>query len=140
MAYAATTAVRIEKSGHYVLTVAETGAGAATEWDTKGVGATVTSTGGDKLPTIGRIIAIKVLLGAGAGATVDPILGRAANPTTIFDKIWENGAAAASVNVQLGIEDDNAYRLIDGTLYGRSVCNAGADNVVTTEIWITAGW
>jgi len=139
MAYAATVSTRGEKSGHFVVSVAETGAGAATEWDTGGVGATVTATGSD-LPILGRIVAIKVLLGAGTGTTVDPIIGRATNPSTIFEKIWENGAAAASVNVQLVDSDDNAYRLVDGVLYGRSVCDAGADNVVTTEIWITEGW
>jgi len=135
MAYAATVTTARAQSGEYIITVAETGAGAATEWDVLGVGATVTGTGA-KLPPSFRIIRCKCILGAGAGATVDPIIGSTANPSGVA-VILQNGTAAATIDLQpIG----GAVAVVPGlNIFGRSICDAGADNDVSWEIIIAAG-
>lgn len=124
MAYAGTPTVT-RKGNDYIVTISETEAGAATE-------ATITG-----LPRKGRVMRYKVDLTAGSGATVDPVLGTATNPagSTI---VVQNDTAADPVDLQ----DVAGYRYYSatGTLYHRSVLNAGSDNSVTVQILISADW
>ena len=110
----------------WLVDVAETGAAAASEWSVVGV------------PVVGTITHYEVTLGAGAGTTVQPVLGMAATWTTATqDVIAEQAAAAAHILDNTAVP----YALAKGTstIYGRSTVDAGSDNVVTTRFVIIQG-
>ncbi len=130
MAYAAViTSTR--KGNDYLIQIVETEAGAATETSFQ-------------VPIRGRILRQQASLISGSGATIDPILGNAANPTAAaVSLVVENATAAATID---NMSDPSVpYVSSTGTLYHRSVCNAGSDNAVTTLYYIsgataTRGW
>lgn len=125
MAYSA--AVSVTKIGpeFWSLVVVETEAGAATE--------AVIQHG--HLPIGGRVHRHAATLDSGTGTTIDPVLGVATNPTT-DDVIVSNDTAAAAVdNLQAGGVPYLCQTT--NTLYLRSVCDAGSDNVVTHRITIS---
>jgi hypothetical protein len=129
MAYAAAVTVAVEViSGrrHYLVTIAETEAAAASEFTVP------------NLPQRGKIMSYKAKRTAGTGTTVDPIIGRSATPTTAtLDAIWENGTAAGNIDSFPGVQ----YYSSTGTIYGRSTPNnAAADHTITTQILIVEGW
>ncbi len=74
---------------------------------------------------------------AGSGATVDPILGNATNPSGA-NVILENDTASATCDnsVTGGL---TAYTS-NGTLYHRSNVNTGSDNSCVTVYHVTIGW
>lgn len=125
MAYGFTATLSPIGGSDYLLTVSETDAGAADEWSIVGV------------PLKGRIIRQTCVLTAGTGTTVDPKLARVSGGSGA-DIIVENDTAAATVDT---VSDPGIpYYDSDGTFYGMSVVDAGADNSVTTEYLIRGGW
>ena len=76
-------------------------------------------------------------LGAGAGSTINPMLGKAAGfvPDDI-NHIATNSSTAARINDNTVIR---AAGLVDGRLYWRSNVNSGADNTITTLLRIVKG-
>ena len=126
MAYTPTVTITAVGSGDYVVQVSETEAGPATEATIQGV------------PPKGRIRAQISQLVSGTGTTIDPVLGTATNPAaSALTKILDNGTAAAGINNQATRPID--YYDVDGTLYHRSVCDAGLNTVVTIYL-ISSGW
>ena len=127
MAYTPTVTITAVGSGDYVVQVSETEAGTATEATIQG------------LPPKGRIRAQIAQLVSGTGTTIDPVLGTATNPAaSALTKILGNGTPAAGINNQASRPID--YYDVDGTLYHRSICDAGADNAVVTIYLISSGW
>ena len=131
MAYGAVITLT-RKGNDYLVQITETEAGGATE-------ATITG-----IPIRGRVLRQQATLTAGTGTTIDPILGNAANPTAAAASlIVENATAAATID---NMSDPSVpYVSATGTLYHRSVCDAGADNSVTTLYYVsgstaTRGW
>ena len=126
MAYSFSTTITAIGSGDYVVQVSELEAGPATE-------ATIVG-----LPPKGRVRAQIAQLISGTGTTIDPVLGTATNPAaSALTKILDNGTAAAGINNQATRPID--YYDVDGTLYHRSVCDAGLSTVVTIYL-ISASW
>ena len=107
--------------------VAETDAAAASEWEI------------DSLPQSFDLVAAKVVLGAGTGTVIGPIeLGAATGwaVDTIDDVTVSTVPAAAFLN------DQTRYACAVGSgasLFGRSMVDAGTDNVITTELIIELG-
>lgn len=88
--------------------------------------------------TSGRVLRHQAALTAGTAATIDPIVGIATDPSAAAATVVvENDVAAATIdNVQPG---GVPYYVEGGTLYLRSRPNAGADNSVTTRLFIALG-
>lgn len=130
MAYSAT--INITRKGNdYLVQITETEAGAATECSFQA-------------PIRGRILRQQATKTAGTAATIDPILGNAANPSAAAASIVvENDTAAATID---NVSDPAVvYVSNTGTLYHRSVCASGSDNSVTTLYYISGstpatGW
>lgn len=81
-------------------------------------------------PFFGRIHAQRCDKTAGAGATVDPILGTATAPSGV-EIVAENGTPADPVNnAPVG---GVPFYTADGNLYHRSQPASGTDNTITTE-------
>lgn len=126
-AYTATLTQRGRDGGRdwWLWTLAETGAGTADEW---------------QIPVgikCGTIVSYKVTLGTGAGATVNPILGNATGFTAS-----SQGHLATNATTAAFISDQTSLiipYLPTRVLFGQSRCDAGADNVVSTEILIVEG-
>jgi len=122
MAYASVVSVNNLGAGRWVVQIDETDAGAATE-------ATISG-----LPARLKLLKQITSLISGTGTTVDPILGTATNPSgpTV---VVANDTPSADVNSVAS----PAIPLYGTTLYHRSVCDAGADNVVVSlyffETW-----
>jgi len=132
MAYAAVVTITKQGGHDYLVQITETEAGAATE-------ATISG-----MPLRGRILRQQATKTAGSAATIDPVLGNAANPTAAAASvIVENDTAAATID---NVSDPAIpYFTTDGNLYHRSVCNTGSDNSVTTIYYVSAsnpatGW
>jgi len=125
MAYGASVLITSLGAGKFVVDITESDVAAADE-------AAITG-----LPGTGRIIRQQCTLVSGAGATVDPIIGRTANPAGIT-VILENGTAAATCDNQpIG---GACFAMTSGLLFHRSVPNAGADNVVHTRYLVQSEW
>jgi len=131
MAYAAVITLT-RKGNDYLVQIAETEAGGATE-------ATITG-----IPVRGRVLRQQATLTAGSGSTIDPILGNATNPAAATASlVVENATAAATID---NMSDPAVpYVSATGTLYHRSVCDSGSDNSVTTLYYISGatavrGW
>lgn len=128
MAYAAAiTNTRQNAPGRvsYLVTIVETEAAASSEYTVTG------------LPARCTLMSLRATLTGGTGTTVQPALGNAAE--WVAGDPNERGvanAAAASVVISDRIHLD----LTDGTLYGRSTVDAGADNDITTVLRIVDGW
>tara|TARA_R100001443_G_scaffold18245_1_gene29100 strand:- start:14465 stop:14788 length:324 start_codon:yes stop_codon:yes gene_type:complete len=105
--------------------VQETEAGAATE-------ATITG-----LPNKGRVLNQLCTKASGTASTVAPILVTAAAASAAVQTVCQATAASDQSNA---FDDDSRYHIANGTLYHRTVCDAGSDNTVTTIYFIQAGW
>jgi hypothetical protein len=91
------------------------------------------------MPVSGTITLCRVAPTFTTGATVQPAYGRAvgwALGGANIDHIGQVSAAAASSNDASGLRYAG---LTSGTLYGRSVPNAGSDTSTTVEITIVDG-
>ena len=128
MAYGFTTTVKaldVDGAQCYFVTVVETDAATTDEYTVTG------------LPTHGRIVLFIAKKGAGAAATIQPAFTSVAGAaSTDLGFITAQPAAAAYFNDQSTVRYMN---LVNGTLYGRSKPDAGADNVVTTWMLIIPG-
>lgn len=88
-------------------------------------------------PTTGTITLYKADLGAGAGATIAPQVGRTVGfVVDTHDHINTQSPADDHIDDATGLKYSG---LTASKLYVRSSPNAGADNVVTTTITIRAG-
>lgn len=125
MAYAATATLTHIGGRDYKLVISETEAGAATE-------ATITG-----LPTKGVVTAQLATKASGTAATIAPILVTASGSALAVQTVIQATAAADQSNQA---DPPAQYQVDNGTLYHRSVCNAGADNAITTVYFIRAGW
>ena len=125
MAYSASVLITPLGAGKFVVDITEAEVAAANE-------AAITG-----LPGTGRIIRQQCTLVSGAGATVDPIIGRATNPAGIT-VVLENGTAAATCDNQpIG---GACFSMTSGLLFHRSVPNAGANNVIHTRYLVHSNW
>ncbi len=125
MAYTPTVTLTHIGGRDYKLVISETEAGAATEATING------------LPTKGRVLAQLCTKASGTAATVAPILVTTAGSSAAVQTVCQATAAADQSN---SFEPPSRYHVDNGTLYHRTVCNAGADNAVTTVYFIQAGW
>ena len=125
MAYSNTAVLTHIGGRDYKLVIQESEAGAATE-------ATITG-----LPTKGVVTAQLATKASGTAATIAPILVTAAGSALAVQTVIEATAAADQSNQA---DPPAQYQVDTGTMYHRSVCNAGADNVITTVYFIRAGW
>lgn len=125
MAYAFTSTVTHEGGPDYKIVIQETEAGAATE-------ATITG-----LPNKGEILNQACTKASGTAATVAPIVVTTSASSAAVFTVCEATAAADQSNA---FEPAARYSIENGTLYHRTVCNAGADNVCTTVYLLRAGW
>ena len=113
---------------NYVLTIAETGAGASSE-----VSVVLSDYG---LPNTGRVMAQIAILSAGTGTTIDPVLGEQTDPAAGAWRVENDAAAALVHNTSRGV----CYTGIP-TFYHRSAPNnAATDHTITTRYYIRAGW
>lgn len=120
MAYSATvTVTKVNSDTDYLVTIEETDAAAASEFEIKG------------LPYNGRILRYTSVLTSGTGTTVDPIVGYATNPSGI-NVILENDAPAATIDVT----PDPATYYVASTMFVRSKVDAGTDNAISTRILV----
>lgn len=125
MSYAASVTLTHIGGRDYKLVIQESEAGAATE-------ATITG-----LPTKGVVTAQLCTKHSGTATTVAPILVTAVGSVLAVQTVIEATAAADQSNQA---DPPAQYQVDNGTMYHRSVCNAGADNVITTVYFIRAGW
>jgi hypothetical protein len=125
MSYAASVTLTHIGGRDYKLVIQESEAGAATE-------ATITG-----LPTKGIVTAQLATKASGTAATIAPILVTAAGSVLAVQTVIQATAAADQSNQA---DPPAQYQVDNGTMYHRSVCNAGADNVITTVYFIRAGW
>lgn len=130
MAYAATVAVSYKGAVNgretFLVTITETEAAAASEWSVTG------------LPDIGTITHYQATLTAGSGATINPILGKAAS----FSADTQNHIATntnTAVHINDGARTPYTLQGGAGTIYGRSTVNAGADNSISTLFVVVEG-
>lgn len=127
MAYSYDITITPIGSGDYLVQIDELEAGAATEATIPG------------LPPKGRVRAQIAQLISGTGTTIDPVLGTTTDPAaSSLTTIVSNGTAAAGVNNLAS--PAVTYYDADGQLFHRSVCDAGADNTVTSVYLISSGW
>ena len=124
MAYAATVTVD-RKGGEIRVTISETEAASTSE-------ATI-DLGVQSFRVHRQICQIT----AGSGATVDPILGNATNPSGA-NVILENDTAASTADNAItgGVTGYSS----NGTLYHRSQVDSATDNTVVSVYHITVGW
>ena len=87
--------------------------------------------------TKGRIMRQVCVKTAGAGSTVDPIIGTAANPSGAT-VVMQNDTAAASIDNQ--VTGGVPFYTSTGILYHRSVPDSASDNSITSEYLILVGW
>jgi hypothetical protein len=124
--YSFTTTITAIGSGDYLVQIDELEASATSEATINGV------------PPKGSVRGQKAQLISGTGTTIDPVLGSATNPAgSALTTILSNGTAAAAINNVAN--PAIPYYDSDGSLFHRSVCDAGADNTVTTVYLISAG-
>ncbi len=122
MAYSKTiTTSRVNSDGDYLVEITETDAEATSEFEIV------------DLPSSGRILRYTAVLEAGAGTTVDPIVGSATNPAGIT-VILENGTAAATVDVT---PEPPTYYFSE-SLFVRNKVDAGTNNTISTRILLRA--
>mgnify|MGYP003319468350 CR=1 FL=1 len=125
MAYGFTANLTPIGGSDYLLTVTETEAATASEWNVVGV------------PLKGRILRQMCVLSSGTGTTVDPVLARTSGGTG-QNVVVENDTAAATVDT---VSDPGIpYYDTDGTFYGKSGVDAGTDNTIVSEYLIRGGW
>ena len=116
MAYASVVTVNNLGAGRWLVQINESEAGAATEAVISG------------LPSRLKLLKQVTSLVSGTATTIDPILGTATNPSGV-NVVASNETAAADVNNLAS----PAIVFYNGTsLHHRSVCDAGADNVVVS--------
>lgn len=131
MAYAATittTRYTVSRRRYFLVTIEEEDAAAASE-------ATIPGT---DIPAVGTIVSVKATLGAGAGATIDPICGRVTGGgATTNDAVYANGGAAAHID---SAPLSTFVRPSGESLYWLSGVNAGTDNTISTQILIVEGY
>lgn len=124
MAYNSVVTVNNLGAGRWLVQINETEAGAATE-------AVITG-----LPSRLKLLKQVTSLVSGTATTVDPILGTATNPSGI-NVIASNETAAADVN---NVAAPAIPFYASTSMHHRSVCDAGADNVVISlyffENWV----
>ena len=112
---------------HWHITFTETEVGAST---------TATISG---LPEKGTITMVRVAATYTTGSSVRPAFGRTVGWTaagTDINHIGQVSAAAASINDGTNLRYSG---LIAGTLYYRSIANAGSDTSTTVEITVVEG-
>lgn len=125
MGYSSSVTVDNLGAGRYRVVIAELEAGAATEATISGI------------PTEARLLKQVCSLVSGTGATVDPIIGTATNPSGV-DVVAENETAAANINNIAA--PPNPFSSVTGTLYHRSQCDAGSDNTVQSVYLFESNW
>lgn len=86
------------------------------------------------LPPYGIIRRVRIVLGAGAGAAIAPVLASTPSGGGTISQIL-SAAAAAVVDVA-GLYIPFASDA-NGRIYLTPTCDAGADNVVYYQIWYT---
>lgn len=90
----------------------------------------------DGLPVYGTILALRVVLTAGTGTTVDPEVYRETGGGDL-DTIAVNDTAAASIDDQSKVR----YYADDGVLYlSYGINDATADHSVEWELYVVDGW
>lgn len=125
MAYASTVEVSRSRN-QFRVTITETDAAASSE-------ASAIEIGVKKF----RVLRQVCVLTAGAGATVDPVLGRVTNPSGV-NVCVENDTAGATID---SAPTNGVPCFTDtGFLYHRSNVNAGTDNAITSEYLLAVGW
>lgn len=131
MAYAKTVTIRQYNDNDFEILIDETDCAATSEAEISD----------ERLPRQFRIFRQVCVLVSGTGASVDPILGRATNPSG-RDVFAENGTPAATVDnvAVVPIPCYNTDENDPGKLYHRSRPNAGTDNVVRSSYLIRADW
>lgn len=126
MAYSATVTITHAGGRDYVVTISETDAAAASE-------ATISG-----LPKKGLLLAQLADKTAGSATTLDPRLTTASGSTLSTQVVIENGTAASTIS---NLADPAIpYYSANGTLYHKSVVDAGTNNSVTTVYLLRAGW
>ena len=125
MAYTPTVTITHAGGRDYQIQISETEAGAATE-------ATITG-----LPIKGIITDMKTTKSAGSATTVAPIVSTSSASSAAVHTVCKASAAADQNNA---FDPPAKYLVSDGTLYYRTVCDAGSDNTVTTLLFLRAGW
>jgi hypothetical protein len=125
MAYSATVTITHAGGRDYQIQISETEAGAATE-------ATITG-----LPNKGIITDMKTTKSAGSATTVAPIVSTSSGSSAAVHTVCKASAAADQNNA---FDPPAKYLVSNGTLYYRTVCDAGSDNTVTTLLFFRAGW
>ena len=121
-----TTGLGPDGRNMYRVSIAEAEGAAASE-------ATITG-----LPTFGRVWRQLLTKASGTATTFDPILTTSANGSG-NDVVVENDTAAGSP-IDNTAADGATYYSSTGTLYHKSVPDAGTDNTVTVVYHITEGW
>jgi hypothetical protein len=107
---------------YFHVTIVELNTEPGSEWEATG------------LPINGKILLAIVTIKAGSASTVQPFLSRASGGTTTDPNfISQQSAAAAYVNDQTSVRYAG---LTNGTLYGKSVPDAGSDNAIQTDLLI----
>ena len=128
MAYAAVVTVdrvQVSRRPVWVVTVVETEAANGSEFVVPA----------SALPAAGEVLSHKSTLVSGSGATIDPEVGTAAAWTANTQAaMYANGGAAAHVHF-VPTAPTGLFRQSTG-LHVRSKVNAGADNVIHTQIII----
>ena len=97
----------------------------------QGVATEITLSG---LPPLAVIRRVRVVLGAGAGATVAPVLATKTAGSGTISQIWSASAAAVveAASIYVPFASDAS-----GRIFLTPACDAGADNVVDYQIWYT---
>jgi len=130
--------------GGWLVSVAETEAATASEWNTS-AGTGITVTNATTFPSMIRTMQLGAYLVSGTGvpgATIDPVINGVTDPgaaANVHTANPVNGTAARSIN--LAQAGGYALYLSGGIIYGRSVCSDNtADHVINTQLLVLPGW
>lgn len=132
MAHAYTITATTKASG-WIVTIAETGAGASSEVEI------TQALLGKPIPPMGRIMRVKSARSAGTAANFQPTIGTATNPAGVTIA-YQADLTSVSVGVDDAPTDGATYALSGSSLFLRSKPDAGSDNTITTVIEIYPGW
>lgn len=131
MAYSASVSVTtkvISGRRHFIVDVVETEAAAASEYSVPSY----------DLPTVGKVVQHKSTLISGTGTTINPKAGLSTGwSASTQAALYANSVAAAHVNIAPTTVSGHFTQ--SGGMFVQSVVNAGADNVIHTQIVIVEG-
>lgn len=131
MAYSATVTVSpltISGRRHYVVNIVETEAAAASEYNIPSY----------VIPQHGKVVSVKATLVSGSAASINPTGGLATGwAASTQNALWTGPGAAA--HVAFAPPTVTGFFNQSTGLWVKSTVNAGADNVVHTQIMIVEG-